>query len=252
MTTLRILLRKELVEQWRTMRMPSFLAVFFFLGIASPASARYMPKLMEAFGGAALAAAFPAPKIADAYAQLAKNVVQLGAFVVVVISMAIVSSERERGTLAFLLSKPIARVSFLAGKLVGLGATIAVGTLVAAITAYVYTSLLFAPPGMSFALLGLASFLSLLVFATITFAASVVTGSAVAAGGIGLGAIVIFGLVSVLPSVGVYTPAGAVTRAAEVAGGADPNLLVGPLSAQVAFVALAFSVAFAVFRRQEI
>lgn len=252
MTTLGVLLRKELVEQWRTMRMPSFVAVFFFLGIASPASARYMPKLLEALGGASFAAALPAPTIADAYAQLAKNVVQIGAFVVVIISMAIVSSERERGTLAFLLSKPIARASLLAGKLVGLGTTIAVGTLVAATTAYGYTALLFRPPGAGFALLGLASFLCLLVFATITFAASVITGSAVAAGGIGIGALVIFGLLSILPNVGLYTPAGVLARAVEVAGGAEPNVLIAPLVAQVAFVALAFGVALAVFRRQEI
>ena len=252
MTSLRVLLRKELAEQWRTMRMPSFLAIFFFLGIASPAAARYMPKLIESLAGPSLAAAFPPPTIGDAYAQLAKNVAQLGTFVVVVISMAAVSSERERGTLAFLLSKPIERAPFLAAKLVGLGATIAAGTLVAAIAAYVYTALLFAPPGAGFALLALAAFLALLVLATITFAASAITGSAVASGGIGLGALVLFGLVSIMPNVGAYTPAGAVARAVEVAGGAAPGALVAPLLAQVAFVALAFGVALAVFRRQEI
>ena len=250
--TLRILLRKELVEQWRTMRMPSFLAVFLFVGIASPASARYLPKLMEAIGGASFAAAFPTPTILDAYSQLAKNIVQLGAFVVIIISMAAVSSERERGTLAFLLSKPVGRASFLAGKLAGLSATIALGMLVAAIAAYAYTALLFAPPGVGFALLCLASLLSLLVFATITLAGSVITGSAVAAGGIGIGALVIFGLVSTLPNVGAYTPAGAVTRAVEVVGGARADLLITPLLAQVVVAAMAFAAAVATFRHQEI
>jgi len=250
--TLGILLRKELVEQWRTMRMPSFLVVFFFVGVASPASARYMPKLMEAIGGASFAAVFPTPTVLDAYAQLAKNVAQLGALVVVVISMAAVSSERDRGTLAFLLSKPVGRGSFLAGKLAGLGATIAVGMLVAAVAAYLYTALLFAPPGPGFGLLCLASFLSLLVFATITLAASAITGSAVAAGGIGLGALVIFGVVSTLPGVGVYTPAGAVGRAVEVASGAGADSLIGPVLAQVAVVAVAFAAALATFRHQEI
>lgn len=171
---------------------------------------------------------------------------------VIVISMAAVSSERERGTLAFLLSKPVGRGSFLAGKLAGLGATIALGMLVAAIAAYLYTTLLFAPPGPGFGLLCLASFLSLLVFATITLAASVVTGSAVAAGGIGLGALVVFGVVSMLPNVGVYTPAGAVTHAVEVVSGAGADSLIAPLLAQVAFVSVAFATALATFRHQEI
>jgi ABC-2 type transport system permease protein len=250
--TLGILLRKELVEQWRTMRMPSLLVVFLFIGIASPASARYMPKLMEAIGGPTFAAAFPTPTILDAYAQLAKNIAQLGALVVVVISMAAVSSERDRGTLAFLLSKPVGRGAFLAGKLAGLGATIALGMLAAAVAAYLYTGLLFAPPGPAFGLLCFASFLCLLVFATITLAASVITGSAVAAGGTGLGALVIFGVVSMLPNVGVYTPAGAVTRAVEVVSGAGADSLIAPLLAQVAFVAVAFAAALATFRHQEI
>lgn len=250
--TLGILLRKELVEQWRTMRMPSLLVVFLFVGIASPASARYMPKLMEAIGGPTFAAAFPTPTLVDAYTQLAKNVGQLGALVVIVIAMAAVSSERERGTLAFVLSKPVSRGSFIAGKLAGLGATIALGMLVAAIAAYLYTALLFAPPGPGFGLLCLASFLSLLVFATITLAASAVTGSAVAAGGIGLGALVVFGVASMLPNVGVYTPTGAVTRAVEVVSGAGPDSLIGPLLAQVVFVSVAFATALATFRRQEI
>lgn len=252
MTALRVLIRKELVEQWRTMRMPSMLAVFLFVGIASPASARYLPELMEAIGGASFAAAFPTPTILDAYAQLAKNVTQLGAFVVVVIAMAAVSSERERGTLAFLLSKSVGRDAFLAAKLAALAATLALGILVAAIAAYAYTALLFGPPGAGFALLCLASFLSLLAFTTVTLAASAITGSAVAAGGIGLAALVIFGLLSTLPTVGVYTPGGVVLRAIDVVGGTGADVLVAPILAQVGIVAAAFTIALVTFRRQEI
>ncbi len=163
-----------------------------------------------------------------------------------------VSRERPAGTLAFVLSMPVGRGSFLAAKLAGLGATIALGMLVAAGAAYLYTALLFAPPSPGFGLLCLASFLSLLVFATITLAASVITGSAVAAGGIGLGALVIFGVVSMLPNVGAYTPAGAVNRAVEVVGGAGADVLIAPLLAQVALVAVAFTIALGSFHRQEI
>jgi len=252
MRTLGVLLQKELVEQWRTMRMPSLIAVFLFIGITSPAAAKYMPALLEAIGGPAFAAVFPAPTIADALAQFAKNMAQLGAFVMVVIAMAAVSSEGERGTLSFVLSKPVGRGTFLAAKLLGLSATLGLGTLVAAITAYAYTWLLFAPAGAGFALLALAAFLALLVSATITFAASAVTGSAVAAGGVGVGTLVLFGVLSVLPTVGAYTPAGAVSRAVEVVAGTEPGALAGPLLVQLAVIVAAFAVAYAAFRRQEI
>lgn len=252
MTTFSTLLRKELVEQWRTMRMPTFLVVFFFVGIASPASAKYLPRLMETLGGASLAAALPTPTAGDAYAQLAKNVTQLGALVVVVVSMAVVSSERERGTLAFLLSKPVARASFLAAKLAALATTIALGMVVAAATAYAYTTLLFSAPGPGFVALCAAALLSLLVLATVTLAGSTITGSAVAAGGIGLVALVLFGVVSMLPTIGPYTPAGVVGRAIEVASGTDAGALAGPLLAQVGIVVVAFGLALLALRGQEI
>lgn len=251
MSTFLVLLRKELLEQWRTMRLPSFLVVFFFVGVLSPATARYLPRLLEALGGAAFAAAFPAPTIQDAYAQLAKNVGQLGTLVVIVISMAAVSSERERGTLAFLFSKPVARGSFLAAKLAGLGATLLLGTLLAGAVAYLYTALLFAPPTWGFVLLCLASFLTLLVFAAITLAASAITGSAVAAGGTGIVALLVFGMLSILPAVGPYAPTGALARATEIMSGASPETLLGPLVAQVGIVAVAFAVSLAAFSRQE-
>lgn len=252
MTAFVVLLRKELVEQWRTWRMPSFLVVFLFLGVSSPASARYLPDLLKALGSGALAAAIPAPTILDAYAQLAKNVAQLGAVVTVVIAMAAVSSERERGTLAFLMSKPVGRASFLVAKLAGVATTLALGTLVAAGSAFFYTTLLFAPPGGGFALLCVAALLVLLVFGTITFAASAITGSAVAAAGAGMGALVLFGIVSTLPSIGAYTPAGAISRAVEVVAGAPADGLLGPLVAQLVYIAIAFIAALVVFRRQEI
>jgi len=252
MTAFLVLLRKELTEQWRTWRMPSLLVIFFFLGASSPASARYLPELLKTLGNGAIAAALPTPTIVDAYAQLAKNMAQIGVIVAIVIVMTAVSGERERGTLAFLLSKPVGRTSFLVAKLGGIATTLVLGTLVAGIAAFFYTAVLFALPGGGFALLCLALFLGLLVFAAITLAASAITGSAVAAAGTGLGALVLLGLVSTLPNVGAYTPSGAISRAVEVVAGAPADGLSGPLLAQVAWIAVAFAAAAIVFRRQEI
>lgn len=252
MTGLRVLLRKELVEQWRTMRLPSFLAVFFFIGVASPAAARYLPKLMEAIGGASFAAAFPTPTIVDAYGQLSKNVAQIGALVVVLISMTAVSSERERGTLAFIFSKPVARASFFTAKLAALAVTIGLGMLVASLVDYAYTTLLFTAPGVGFALLCVVSLLTLLVFGAITLAVGAITGSAVAAGGAGVAGLILFGALSMFPNVGAYTPAGAVARAVEVAMGGGADGLIGPLLAQFAIVLVAWAAGQAVLARQEV
>ena len=252
MTAFLVLLRKELTEQWRTWRMPSLLVIFFFVGASSPASARYLPDLLKALGNGAIASALPAPTIVDAYAQLAKNIAQIGAIVTVVIAMAAVSGERERGSLAFLLSKPVGRTALLVAKLAGFAATLALGMLVAGVAAFLYTALLFAPPSGGFVLLCLASFLTLMVFATITVAASAITGSTVPAAGTGMLALVLLGIVSTLPNVGAYTPAGAISRAVEVVAGAPADGLFGPLLAQLAWITVAFAAAAIVFRRQEV
>ena len=54
MTGFSVLLRKELLEQWRTLRLPVVAAVFLLNGIISPLLARFTPELVEALGGDAL------------------------------------------------------------------------------------------------------------------------------------------------------------------------------------------------------
>lgn len=45
------LLRKEVLEQWRTRRLPVVAIVFLVMGIGSPFLARYTAELIQALGG---------------------------------------------------------------------------------------------------------------------------------------------------------------------------------------------------------
>jgi ABC-2 type transport system ATP-binding protein len=248
-----VLVRKELVEQWRTLRLPIVTMVFLLVGLSSPLLARFAPDILRAVGGDQFLIELPTPTAADAVGQLLKNLGQFGALTAVVLAMGAVATEKERGTAALVLSKPASRAAFLVAKLVAIAATLGVATVVAAAGAWFYTLVLFeARPIAGFAALAGLQWLQLVAFAAITFLGSTLTRSAVAAAGVGLAGFVILGIVGALPTIGPYLPTGLGTPAAEVALGLPTDPLVGPVIAVVALIAGMTALAWLSFRRQEL
>jgi ABC-2 type transport system permease protein len=248
------LLRKELLEQWRTRRLLVVAVVFVTLAIGSAFLARYTAELIQAIGGIGFEIEFPEPTTADAVDQFLKNLGQAGILTAILLSMGSVATEKERGTAALLLSKPASRAAYLAAKLAAIGLTLTIGIMLASAAGYVYAALLFDAPsigrwiGMSALLL-----LSLLVYATLTFLGSTVTRSAVAAAAIGIGGMILLAVVAALPNVAPYTPAGiagAVARAVALETG--PGAVIGPVLANVGLIALLAIGAWFAFRRQEL
>ena len=70
----RVLLRKELLESWRTLRLPIVAGLFLLVGLSSPLLARFLPEIINAAAGDQLPAIpIPTPVPADAVDQLWKN-----------------------------------------------------------------------------------------------------------------------------------------------------------------------------------
>ena len=253
MTGLGLLLRKEAREQVRTMRLLTVVAVFALIGLLSPVTARYMREIVEAVGGGQFEGMIPEPTVADAVAQFTKNIGQFGVLVAILVTMGSVATEKERGTAAFVLTKPIGRGSFIGAKVLAIGALLAAATVVAGVLCWVYTALLFEPlPVAHFAAAVGLVWLSLAVVAAVTFLASVVTRSALVAGGVGFGAFLVAGILSALPGVGAYLPTSLWGAAGELALGTVPDPLVGPIVANVLLVAAAVVAAWWAFRGQEL
>ncbi len=249
----RVLLRKELVEQWRTWRLLVVGIIFAIFGIGSPILARYTPELVKAFASEQLAGAIPAPTIADAISQFQKNLGQTGILAAILLAMGSVAVEKERGTAALLLTKPLSRGAFLSAKLAAIGATLLVSTAVAGAGAYLYTTLLFSAPPLAgyVAMCGLV-FLSLLGYASLTFLGSTLTRSSMAAAGIGIGAMVLVAILSALPAIGTWAPGNLGGPAMALALGTTANGLLAPLVSTVALVVVAYALAWLSFRRQEL
>lgn len=253
MTGFSVLLRKELLEQWRTLRLPVIAAVFVVIGLGSPLLARFTPELLEAVGGAQFQIVLPPPTTADAVDQLIKNVSQFGILVAVLLAMGSVATEKERGTAGLILTKPASRGAFLFAKLVAIGGTLFVATVFAAAAAWFYTLILFeALPVGGFAVSALLQWLALMVFASITFLGSTLTRSALAAAGIGVAAFIVIGLLSVFPSIAPYLPVGLGAPARALALGLQPGDVVGPVLANIALIAVMAGLSWLSFRRQEL
>jgi len=248
-----LLLRKEVREQLRTMRLPVVVAVFAILGLLSPVFARYVREIVEAVGGGQLQGMIPDPTVADAVAQFTKNIGQFGVLVAILVTMGAVATEKERGTAAFLLTKPIGRGAFVGAKVVAIGALLALATAVAGALCWIYTAMLFEPlPVAGFAAAVWLVWLSLAVVASLTFLASVATRSALVAGGVAFGAFLVAGILSAIPGIGAYMPTSLWAAADLLALGSLPDPLAGPVVANLLFAAGAVGAAWWAFRRQEL
>lgn len=255
MTGFGLLLRKELLEQVRTMRLFVVAIVFALFGALSPVLARYTPEILKAVAGDQLdlVGLIPTPTTADAIVQFLKNLGQFGALAAILLAMGAVAAEKERGTAALLLTKPASRAAFLVAKLVAISANLFVAVVVAGVFGYYYTLVLFEPlPVGGYLAMCVVLWLSLVVYASLTLLGSTLTRSTAAGAGVGFVFLVVTGIVSVLPRVGAYMPESLSTPAMALALGNRVGNVLGPVAVNVGMVAAAGVLAWVVFRRQEL
>jgi ABC-2 type transport system permease protein len=248
-----VLLRKELLEGWRTLRLPLVAIVFLLVGLSSPLLARFTPEILKAVGGDQFQIILPTPTAADAYDQLAKNAGQFGALIAILLAMGAVATEKERGTAALILTKPAGRGAFLVAKMAAIAATLGIGTAIAAAGAWFYTLVLFEPlsiPG--FAAAAVLMWLAMLVYAAITFLASTLTRSALAAAGVGVAGLIVLGILGVIPAIGRFLPGGLGAAARSLALGQTEVDVIVPVISSVVLVVGLVAVAWLAFRRQEL
>jgi ABC-2 type transport system permease protein len=256
MAGFRVLLRKELLESWRTLRLPVVAGLFLVVGLTSPLLARFLPEIITAAGGDQLSGLrLPPPIVGDAVTQLWKNLAQFGAFAAIILTMGSVATERDRGTAAFVLSKTVSRGTFLAAKVAAIGAVLAVAVILAVASGWFYTAILFEPlPVTGWLGLALLAWLGLTALAALTFLGSTVTGSVAAAAGMGFIGWLGLSIVAAIPNVGRFLPAGLTDPAVTVATGSpvDAADVLVPVVSTMVLVALTLALAAWSFRRQEL
>jgi ABC-2 type transport system permease protein len=191
----------------------------------------------------------------DVVDQLLRSVGQLGALAAILLTMGSVAGERERGTAALVLAKPVSRFAFLAAKLVSIAMVFALATALAVLAAWLYTSLLFEqPPVLPWLQLALLAWLSIMVFVAITFLGSTVVRSTLGAAAFGVAGLVALSLASTISTLTTWLPTGLVDVARSIgleeeSPDLDPSRTI---AVSIAVIVGCLLLAWLRFRREEV
>jgi ABC-2 type transport system permease protein len=246
--------RKELVQQWRTKRVIVVGAVFLLFGLMSPLLAKFTPQMLTMVEGAEqFADLIPEPTTTDSLTQYIKNLTQFGFILAILLGMGAVAGEKERGTTAMILSKPLPRWAFLLSKFTAQALVYLGGFVLAGLGAAYYTSILFEPFRLGPFLLGNGLLLLwLLVFTAVTLLGSTISSSTGAAAGIGLVGAVVLLLTGSLPRVGMLMPSGLVGWASQLGLDVTVQANGGAVAANVVLIVVMLVTAVALFETQEL
>ena len=246
-------LRKEWLEQWRTYRLLVVGVVLVAFGLLSPLIAKYMPEIIKLLpNGEAISQLIPTPTVMDAVTQYLKNIGQFGVILALLLTMGAVAQEKDKGTAAMMLVKPLPRLTFLVAKFTALALTFGVAITLAGAGCYYYIWLMFGAlnVGHWLALNGLI-LVVVLVYVALTLFFSVVTKSQVAAGGLSLGVLFILALIGSIPGLGEYLPGQLITWGGGLMAG-NTEAFWAALGVSVGIIIAALMGARFIFERQEL
>jgi ABC-2 type transport system permease protein len=195
----------------------------------------------------------PDPDVELAIDEFVQNCTQFGVILSILVPMGAVVNEKGRRTVAIILSKPVARISFLSAKWVAYSAIFLGSALLAGLGGYYYLGVLFewlSPVGF-LALVGLMA-VYLLMFVLISIFASTVAKSQLGAAGLSFGVLIILGILSVLPALSSYLPASMLQWGRDLALGQEVSGAWESLVVTVLVMAVACLGSWIVFRGQEL
>jgi len=250
----RTLLAKEFREQWRTWKMIVFLAVFLITGIISPVLAKYTPELLKMIPNlpAGLANIIPTPTLADSVAQYLKNTEQFGILLVILLTMGVMAQEKERGTAAMLLTKPVSRSAVVLAKwLAGMSIVVA-GLIADGLACLAYTAVLFEPiPFGAFWALNLLLLVYLGVYLTVALMASTLARTQTIAAVGAFGGLIVLAILGSIPRLSDYMPGQLVNWGNSLVLKGDANAWPA-LIVSAGIIVLALVIACLRFEREEI
>jgi ABC-2 type transport system permease protein len=249
-------LRKEMLQQWRTKRLIVVLAVFVLFGLTSPLIANFTPQILSSMEGAEqFAELIPVPTAADGVGQYIKNLTQFGFILAILLGMGAVAGEKEKGTAAMILSKPMSRWAFILSKFSAQTIVYTLGFMIATLGAYYYTIVLFGPFDFrDFIVISLLLELWLLTYVAVTLLGSTIGKTTGAAAGISLAGSVLILLAGNIPQVGMLFPSGLTAWASQIGSGITEEVMIngGAVALAIVIIVICLITAVGVFERQEL
>ncbi len=246
--------RKEWQESLRSYRLLIVVAVLIFFGLTSPLQAKLIPQVLASAlpSGPGISLTIPPATVWDAITQYVKNMGQFDLILAVLLGMGVVAQEKDKGTAAMMIVKPLPRGSFLGAKFLGLATVFAIAIAIAGIGSYYYTGLLFEwMEILPWVMLNVFLFVYVLVILAISLFCSTITNSQAAAGGMAVG-ILIFGfIIGVIRNLGRYLPGELNTWSIRVLHG-DTTASWTALGITIVLIVAPLMAAWLIFKRQEL
>lgn len=246
-----VLLKKELRDHVRTYKLLITVVFFLLLGLGTPLLLHYLPSLLQTTGDST---PIPIPDFtaADVVGEYFESITQIGIVVVILVAMGAVARERERGTAAMTLSKPVGRGTFVTSKLAALAVTFATGLVGGAVACGSYTAILFGELNVSsFIAANLLVGLFFLVCLAAILLCSTFFKSQLAAGGLALVAIVGIWALSFIPQLELYAPMGVISWGQRMVAGPGPSAW-GSVGINLGLVALCAVLSWQTLLRKEL
>ncbi len=246
-------LGKEMLEQWRTYRLLIAFVVLAAFGLLSPLTAKYTPEILKALpNGEEIAKLIPEPTVLDSVAQYLKNTSQFAVILALLLTMGAVAQEKDKGTAAMMLVKPMPRGAFLAAKFVALAVTFAASIALAGAACYYYTLLMFEAMDVAhWLVLNALLLVFVLVYVALTLFCSTVTKSQVAAGGLAFGLLLALAIPGSIPKVGEYLPGQLIGWGAGLMAG-QTEAYWPALGVSLALIVASLVGAWIIFEKQEL
>ncbi len=199
MTGFLALLRKEALEQRRSRKFLAVLGVFLLVAIIPPVIAVIVSEVRGDVRDAAEAS--------GGFSFFIGFVGNLGPLLAIMVMMGSLASERDSGTAAMTLHKPVTRTAFVLAKLTGFAVAFFVAMALGAVVFYLLMLVFFGDGGASgFAKATGVVFVYLMFLGAITFFWSALVRSATAAGGLALGTWIGMSILLVIPNSSRYHP----------------------------------------------
>ncbi len=249
MSSFFVLFRKEFKGQLRTYRFLIVVALFFVFGLGIPLLLKYLHALIPSEN---TVIGIPEFTAADAVQSYISSLGQLGLVAAILVAMGSVAGERESGTAAITLSKPVGSGNFILAKLSALSVSFGAAMIVGAAGCYLYTVVLFGNPGgFDFFIANLLGALYLLFCLAVTVMYSSFVKSPIAAGGLSFVTLVAIAGTAGLPGIKYYSPGALVSWAEDVAMTGGPNTW-WVLIVSIVLIIMAIVMGWQIFKKKEL
>ena len=220
----------------------------------SPLLIKFTPQMLGAIEGAEMfAELIPEMTISDAIGQHIETITQFGFIIVILMGMGAVAAEKEKGTAAIILSKPLSRANFLNSKFAAQTLMYFLAFTLVLAGGYYYTTVLFGELDFWLYLSSnLLLLLWILVIAAVTLLGSTLGNSTGAAAGFSLGGAILLLLAGSIPNIGALFPSGLLAWAGQMSSqaGLAPNW--GAVTMSIVIIIICLIAALGAFERQEL